>query len=120
MPLPADAIAEIVLGQPIPEGKLALFRARFKDRLFEVITRELNRQEMAGETSIAEVGVRIGKGAEEFDHLLATPDAWRLDDYVDVVLALFGAELVVDTVPVTKSDAKGLDAPTKPLEPLSS
>lgn len=50
----------------------------------------------------AKVGVRIGKSADEFDH-------------VDVVLALFSAELVVDMVTVTKSEAKAWMLPRNRL-----
>lgn len=91
---------KILPDQPISIEDLISFRTRFRDRLFAFVASELNRQEMAGQISIAELALRIGKGANEFDQLLATPDAWRLEDYVDVVLALCGAELDVRLMPV--------------------
>lgn len=105
MPLPADTVADVALGLPIPEAKLAFFRDRLKDRLFVAIAKEMNRQEMAGRTSIAELALRIGKGTNEFDQLLATPDAWRLEDYMDVIPALCGAALDVRLVPVDREIA---------------
>lgn len=93
--------SKIVLDQPISIEDLIYFRSRSRDRLFQFVVREPNRQELAEQISIAELALRIGKGANEFDQLLATPDAcWRLEDYVDAVLALYGAELDVRLMPV--------------------
>lgn len=98
MPTPADFLDEILSGAPNPGEKLQVFRDKLRDRLFEMIAQELNAQEMEGKTSIAELAARLGRGAEEFDALLASPDAWELNDYVNV-FGLFGCALEGRLVP---------------------
>ena len=73
---------------------------------------------MAGETSIAELATRLGRGPEEFDALLASPDAWSFEDYVDVILGLFGGELAVRVVPVAETALLDPDIPAIPLKPM--
>lgn len=109
MPPPANILAEILSGAPIPADKRQFFRDRLRDRLFEMITNELNAQELAGKTSIVDLAYRLGREPDQFDRLLATPDAWKLDDYVDMFLGLFGCELEVRPVPVADTVAIRLD-----------
>lgn len=81
-------LSEILKGDPIPVGKLAYFRERLRNRLYEFVAREfLERQEREGLTR-ADVARRIRRRPEQVTRWLGAPGNWTLDTLSDLMLAL--------------------------------
>jgi hypothetical protein len=84
----------------IPGGSLAYFRTRMRMRMFTLVRREFAK---TGITK-AELAERLGKGADQINHWLATPGNWTLDSLSDLLFATTGAELASEVVyPLEKS-----------------
>src|SRR5437764_6274111 len=75
--------------QKIPSGTLAYIRTRNRMRMFTVVRQELKK---AGITK-AELADRLGRGADQINHWLATPGNWTLDTVSDLLFGTTGAEL---------------------------
>jgi hypothetical protein len=73
----------------IPGPTLAYFRTRTRMRMFTLVRRELRK---SGLTK-AVLAQRLGKGADQINHWLATPQNWTLDTLSDFLFAISGAEL---------------------------
>jgi len=76
---------------------MALPRERFRERLVELVARELDQQTTAPSTAAA--GTRHDSTAVAFNRLLTASDTWRLDDYVDAILTACGAVLDSRSMP---------------------
>ncbi len=84
-------LSEIQDGGPIPLGKLAFFRERFRDRLYELVLSEFLAREAEGLTK-AEVARRIGRRPEQVTRWLGAPGNWTLETVSDLLLAISAAE----------------------------
>jgi hypothetical protein len=76
-------------GSKIPSPTLAYFRMRTRMRMFTLVRRELRK---SGITK-AVLAKRLGKGADQINHWLATPQNWTIDTLSDFLLGISGAEL---------------------------
>jgi hypothetical protein len=84
----------------IPSASLAYFRTRMRMRMFTLVRREF---EKAAITK-AELAERLGKGADQINHWLATPGNWTLDSLSDLLFGTTGAELASEvTYPLERS-----------------
>jgi len=86
--------ANIILSKPtknerIPPSNLGYFRARNKNRVYEIVITEF---ENSGLTQ-AELAIRLGKGRDRVCRLLGAPGNWTLDTVSDLLFAISGAEL---------------------------
>ena len=93
-------LSEIESGKPIPLGKLAYFRERFRDRLYELVVSEFLKQERAGGLSKAEVARRIGRKPEQITRWLGAPGNWTLETVSDLLLAICKSELNFSLAPL--------------------
>lgn len=93
-------LSEIVSGQAIPLGKLAYFRERFRDRLYELVVSEFLRKEKAGELSRADLARRIGRKPEQITRWLGAPGNWTLETVSDLLLGITKAELDFKLAPL--------------------
>lgn len=84
-------LSEILNDEPIPIGKLAYFRERFRDRLYELVVEEFLKKEESGLTR-AEVARRIGRRPEQITRWLGAPGNWTLETVSDLLLAISKAE----------------------------
>jgi len=73
---------------------MALPRERFRERLVELIGRELDQQQATPPTAS-----RTQQGDAAFDRLMTAGDTWRLDDYIDAILTVCGAALDSRSMP---------------------
>jgi hypothetical protein len=73
----------------IPGPTLAYFRMRTRMRMFTLVRRELRKSRITK----AVLAQRLGKGADQINHWLATPQNWTLDTLSDFLFAISGAEL---------------------------
>jgi hypothetical protein len=73
----------------IPIPTLAYFRTRTRMRMFTLVRKELIK---SGITK-AILAERLGKGPDQINHWLATPQNWTLDTLSDFLFAISGAEL---------------------------
>jgi hypothetical protein len=84
-------LSEILDDDTIPIGKLAYFRERFRDRLYELVVSEFFRKEKTGLTK-AQVARRIGRKPEQITRWLGAPGNWTLETVSDLLLAISKAE----------------------------
>lgn len=75
-------------GKRIPAGTLAYFRARNRNRLYDLVL------EAFGESGLtqAELARRLGKRPEVVCRLLGAPGNWTLDTVSDLLFAIGGYE----------------------------
>lgn len=72
----------------IPLGTFGYFRARNKNRLYQLVLREFVRSGM----SRADLARRMNKRPEIVTRLLGAPGNWTLDTVSDLLFAISGAE----------------------------
>lgn len=96
-------MSEIANGESIPAGKLAYFRERQKNRLYDIIVSKfLEKEKNAGLTK-AEIARRLDKRPEQVTRWLATPGNWTLDTMSDLMLAICNSELIFEATPLANS-----------------
>jgi hypothetical protein len=93
-------LSEISAGQPIPLGKLAYFRERFRDRLYELVVSEFLKKERAGQLTRADLARRIGRKPEQISRWLGAPGNWTLETVSDLLLAISKSELIFELSPL--------------------
>lgn len=86
-----DFLTEILDGPEIPLGKIAYFRARLRNRLYDLVVSEFLRQTSANNLSKADLARRIHRRPEQVTRWLSAPSNWTLDTLSDLLLAM-GAE----------------------------
>lgn len=112
-------LSEILNDEPIPLGKLAYFRERYRDRLYELVVEEFLKQEASGVTR-AEVARRIGRRPEQITRWLGAPGNWTLETVSDLLLAIAKAEPEVGLLPLENRRARnyiGQDLAPLPMPP---
>jgi hypothetical protein len=87
----------------IPLEKLAYFRARLQDRIYDLIVREFLRKEEAKEITRSDLAARIGKDPAQITRYLASPGNWTLDTISDLLLGICASELSVGIQPLRVS-----------------
>lgn len=110
-------LSEILNDEPIPIGKLAYFRERFRDRLYEMVVGEFLKRESSGEISRAGLARRIGKRPEQITRWLGAPGNWTLETVSDLVLAIAKAEPLVDVSPLGQRPARNYSGDYADPEP---
>jgi hypothetical protein len=75
--------------EPIPNGVLEYFRTRNRMRVFSLVQREFEKQNITQ----SELAARINKGTDRVCHLLGAPGNWTLDTVSDLLFAMSGAEV---------------------------
>lgn len=88
---------------PIPEGKLAYFRERGKNRLYDFIIGRFVAREKASQLTRADLARRINKKPEQITRWLASPSNWTLDTISDLMLAIYGSELGFSEIPLVEA-----------------
>jgi hypothetical protein len=96
----ASFLSEISKGEPIPIGKLAYFRERFRDRLYELVASEFLKKERAGELTRADLARRIGRKPEQINRWLGAPGNWTIETVSDLLLAISKSELNFQLAPL--------------------
>jgi hypothetical protein len=81
-------LIEILGDEPIPLGKLAYFRERFRDRLYELVVEEFLKSGMTR----AELARRISRKPEQVTRWLGAPGNWEIDTVSDILLAICKAQ----------------------------
>jgi len=81
-------LTEILADDPIPLGKLAYFRERFRDRLYELVVEEFLKSGMTR----AELARRISRKPEQVTRWLGAPGNWEIDTVSDMLLAICKAQ----------------------------
>jgi len=84
-------LREILANNPIPVGKLAFFRERFRDNLYDLVLSEFFKEEKLGLTKAA-IARRIGRKPEQITRWLAAPGNWTVETVSDLLLAISRAE----------------------------
>ena len=77
----------------IPNGVLEYFRTRNRLRVFSLVQREFEKQNITQ----SELAARLNKGTDRVCHLLGAPGNWTLDTVSDLLFAMSGAEVDYET-----------------------
>jgi hypothetical protein len=104
-------LSEISKGEPIPVGKLAYFRERFRDRLYELVVKEFLKKERSGQLTRADLARRIGRKPEQITRWLGAPGNWTLETVSDLLLAISKAELNFELYPLENRAPRNYDGP---------
>lgn len=81
-------LSEILEGEKIPLGKLAYFRERLRNQLYELVITEFLDQEKTKNLTRAELARRIGRRPEQITRWLGAPGNWTIDTVSDLMLAM--------------------------------
>jgi hypothetical protein len=107
----------------IPVGKLAYFRARLQDRIYNLIVREFLRKENDGSMTRTDLAERIGKDPSQITRYLASPGNWTIDTVSDFLLGVSAAELAIGIRPLAVSVQTietNVASPPAPAKPRST
>lgn len=102
-------LSELASGEPIPAHKLAYFRARTRNRLYNFIVRKFLEKEQGG-LSKADLARRIGKKPEVISRLIGAPGNWTIDTVSDLLLGIAAEELVPDSEPLIGRTPRNLSS----------
>lgn len=101
---------EIEQGQPIPLHKLAYFRERQRNRVYDLIVGKFLELERNGSLTRAELARRIRRAPEQVTRWIGTPGNWTLDTMSDLMLAM-GAEVGFAELPLLGRPERNLRQP---------
>jgi hypothetical protein len=104
-------LSEVSKGEPIPIGKLAYFRERFRDRLYELVVSEFLKKERAGELTRSDLARRIGRKPEQITRWLGAPGNWTIETVSDLLLAICKSELNFELVPLENGTPRNYVGP---------
>lgn len=104
-------LSEISKGEPIPIGKMAYFRERFRDRLYELVVSEFLKKERVGELTRSDLARRIGRKPEQITRWLGAPGNWTLETVSDLLLAISKSELDFRLAPLEHRAIKNYTGP---------
>jgi hypothetical protein len=110
-------LSEISNGETIPLGKLAYFRERFRDRLYELVVSEFLKKERNKELTRADLARRIGRKPEQITRWLGAPGNWTLETVSDLLLAIAKSELDFKLSPLENHAARNYVGPDWLREP---
>lgn len=103
-------LSEILNGEKIPIGKLAYFRQRFRDHLYDLVIGEFLKQEQAGLTK-ADIARRIGRRPEQITRWLGAPGNWTIETVSDLLLAIAKAEPAIALAPLDNRASRNFSKP---------
>lgn len=85
-------LSEILSGGPIPVAKLAYFRERYRNRIYDFIVSKFLEESNAGRLTKAQLARRIHHRPEVITRLLGAPGNWTMDTVSDLLLGICGEE----------------------------
>ena len=106
--------------EPIPETKRAYLRSRLVDRVHAMIVAEMKKQGMKDAAAIEHLATRAGLTTGALQAMMRQPHNCSLEEFADVFLGLFRAEMGIVALPVenqpllTKPVASWARRKTKP------
>ena len=106
-------LSEILEGKEIPPGKIAYFRERLRNRLYDLVVTEFLSQQKTQQLTRADVARRIGRRPEQLTRWLGAPGNWTLDTVSDLLLAM-GAEPEFSVASVVNRTASNPIRPSSP------
>lgn len=104
-------LSEVLNGKPISVGTLSYFRARLKNRLFDLVLRKFLEREARDGLTKAELARRLGKRPEVITRLLAAPGNWELETVSDLLLGISAEELTATSSRLEKPQVNYLFRP---------
>jgi hypothetical protein len=84
-------------------GTLVYYRARFRNRLYDLVLSKFRQAEANEGLTRAELARRTGRRPEVVTRLLGAPGNWRLDTVSDLLMGIAGEELdATSSSPLTR------------------
>lgn len=102
-------LSEILNDEDIPLGKIAYFRERFRDHLYELVVSEYLKRE--GELKKADIARRIHRKPEQITRWLGAPGNWTIETVSDLLLAIAKAEPSVSLRPLANNQLRNFTNP---------
>lgn len=102
--------SEIESGDVLSPGTRAYFRERLRNRLYDLIIRELEVYKAKGFTQ-ASLATRVGKGPDQISRFLSGPGNVTIDTVSDMLLGMSGAELGVTISHLHSNSSRNLRTP---------
>lgn len=90
---PTPLLSEFEQGLPIPEGELAYFRERTRNRLYNFVVSKFLEREAADNLTKADLARRINQRPERVNRLLGAPENWTIDTISDLLVGIAAEEL---------------------------
>jgi len=81
-------ILEGIEGEEIPKHKLAYFRARLRNRIYDLVVSEFALLQEQKNATKADLARRIGRDAAQVSRWLSAPSNWTLDTISDLLIAM--------------------------------
>jgi DNA-binding phage protein len=81
-------LSEVLEGTAIPLGKLAYFRERFRNRLYDLVVSVFLVQEKTKGLTRADIARRIQRRPEQITRWFGAPGNWTIDTVSDLLLAM--------------------------------
>ncbi len=113
-------LTEIEKGEPIPIGKLAFFRERFRDHLYELVVSEFFKREQAGILKKADIARRLRKDPSQINRWLGAPGNWELETVSDLALAIAQAEPSITLRPLIQKPTFEIQRRTSAVEAIQA
>lgn len=108
-------LSDVLDAREIPRNKLAYFRARLRNRLYDFIITAFVREQETGKLSKKQLAERIGRRPEQITRWLSGPSNWTLDTISDLLIAMgaeaeFSLVFLKDKVSVEKNSSASFEA----------
>ena len=85
---PTSLLSEIRDAPKLSQYTKSYFQARLKNRVHQLVLRELKRQQKNDGFTKADLARRTGRGPDRVSRLLGSPGNWTLETISDLLLAL--------------------------------
>jgi hypothetical protein len=97
---------ELAGSEPLSFAAREYFRARLRNRLYDLVVRKYADKQRAGKISQRDLARRIRRRPEVINRLLASPGNWTLDTVSDLLLAVGPEELEMSASPILNRPAR--------------
>jgi hypothetical protein len=104
-------LSDVLVGEEIPIGKLAYFRARLRNALHDAVLKAFDQQRRESNLTKTVLARRIHRSPAQVTRWLSNPQNWTLDTISDLLVAL-GQDIELKSTPL--GEPKSIEAQNQP------